>query len=74
MYMYFINHFQIIYDLTQPYGSRVHSVEVRCADCRVPSYTKLDKSANYTILTSDYMRGGGDGYAMLMDLQYTTVG
>ncbi|XP_043280617.1 protein 5NUC-like [Venturia canescens] len=65
---------QVIYDLSKPAGSRVSSVEVRCALCSVPSFSKLVDNATYTILLTDFLRGGGDGFNMFMNLTYTTAG
>jgi 5'-nucleotidase / UDP-sugar diphosphatase len=47
-----------------PNEGRVSEVEVRTADGWAP----LDPDAVYTIVTNDFMAGGGDGYAMLRDL------
>ena len=64
----------VVYDLSQPSGSRVFSVNVRCASCKVPTFEKLENDAMYNILTDDFLRGGGDGYSMLMDLKYKVAG
>ncbi|KAL2740481.1 protein 5NUC-like [Vespula squamosa] len=65
---------QISYDLSRPPNSRVVSVKVRCAACNIPSYSDLDKNATYQVLINDFMYNGGDGYKMLKDLKYTTMG
>ena len=44
-------------DLGQPVGTRVLSVEV--------AGKPLDDAASYTLATSDFLAGGGDGYAAL---------
>jgi 5'-nucleotidase / UDP-sugar diphosphatase len=46
-----------------PNAGRVSAVEVRSGDAWVP----IDPAAVYTIVTNDFMAGGGDGYAMLRD-------
>ncbi len=51
--------------MSQPEGSRVQEVRVRCSDCRVPRYSKLDLNQTYPILTSTFIINGGDGYAMI---------
>lgn len=65
---------QVLYDISRPPNSRVVSVQVRCAACNIPSYSDLDKNATYQVLINDYMHNGGDGYEMLKDLKYTTMG
>ncbi len=40
-------------------GSRVVSVEIETAD----GFTEIDPEATYGVVTNNYMRGGGDGYA-----------
>ena len=64
----------VVYDLSQPSGSRIFSVDVRCASCTVPTFEKLENNAMYNILTDEFLRGGGDGYSMLMDLKYEVAG
>lgn len=47
------------FDLKQPAGSRVSDVLVKGeGDAWVP----IDEDATYTIVTNNYVRGGGDGY------------
>ncbi|XP_047349466.1 protein 5NUC-like [Vespa velutina] len=65
---------QVSYDISRPPNSRVISVQVRCAACNIPSYSDLDKNATYKVLINDFMHNGGDGYKMLKDLEYTTIG
>lgn len=60
---------QVTYDLCQPSNSRVVSVLVQCATCRVPTYSELKANATYTVLINDFMHGGGDGYSMLRELK-----
>ncbi|KAK9302569.1 hypothetical protein QLX08_005452 [Tetragonisca angustula] len=65
---------QVVYNLTLPRKSRVVSVEVLCASCNIPTYSKLEKNQTYTVLLTDFMQSGGDGYSMLEDLQTTSLG
>ncbi|MGV8854377.1 MAG: bifunctional metallophosphatase/5'-nucleotidase [Devosia sp.] len=44
--------------LTEPAGSRISDVTVGSGD----SFAPIDEAATYTIVTNNYMRGGGDGY------------
>ncbi|KAL4233121.1 5'-nucleotidase [Mactra antiquata] len=53
---------RVMYDMEQPVGSRVASVEVRCLKCTIPSYSPLDDTKNYKLLVSTFLLGGGDGY------------
>ena len=47
-----------------PNAGRVSEVEVRGAD---GTWAPIDPNGVYTIVTNDFMAGGGDGYAMLRD-------
>ena len=49
------------FDATQAAGSRIVSAEVMSGG----EYSALDPDAVYRIATNDYMRSGGDGYAIL---------
>ncbi|MCC6616740.1 MAG: 5'-nucleotidase C-terminal domain-containing protein [Anaerolineae bacterium] len=52
------------FDPTQEPGSRVVSVEVLGED---GSYSPIDPEATYAVVSNDFMRGGGDGYAMFAE-------
>ncbi|XP_020298054.1 protein 5NUC-like [Pseudomyrmex gracilis] len=65
---------QVVYNINQPPNSRVVSIQVRCAACRVPTYSELQKNATYTILFNDFLAKGGDGFHMLEDLETTSFG
>lgn len=47
------------YTLASPAGERVSDVLVGSGETWAP----IDEAATYTIVTNNYMRGGGDGYA-----------
>jgi 5'-nucleotidase / UDP-sugar diphosphatase len=47
------------FDLKQPAGSRVSDVLVKGEG---DSWVPIDEEATYTIVTNNYVRGGGDGY------------
>ncbi|XP_053397598.1 snake venom 5'-nucleotidase-like [Mercenaria mercenaria] len=53
---------KVVYNPQNPTGSRVVSVEARCLECEVPSYSPLQDEANYRIFLSTFLLGGGDGY------------
>ncbi|KAG5325745.1 5NTD protein, partial [Pseudoatta argentina] len=59
----------VVYDMSQPQNSRVVSVYVQCAACRIPTYSKLQKNATYNVLINDFLAKGGDGFHMLEGLQ-----
>lgn len=65
---------QVLYNISRPVNSKVVSVKVRCAACNIPSYSDLNKTATYNVLINDFMQNGGDGYKMLKDLEFTTLG
>lgn len=48
----------------KPAGSRIRSVEIRGAD---GGFAPIDPAATYTVVTNDFLRKGGDGYAMFRD-------
>ncbi len=43
-------------------GAEIDSVLVRCAACDVPEYQPLDESTEYTILTTQTLYDGAEGY------------
>lgn len=56
---------RITYDTEAKIGSRVKSVLVRCGNCSVPIYQRLDFASNYTVITTSFLMRGADGYSML---------
>ncbi len=50
------------FDATQEAGSRIVSAEVMSEE----EFSALDPEAVYRVATNDYMRSGGDGYAILV--------
>ncbi|XP_066994562.2 apyrase [Anabrus simplex] len=57
----------VTYDLAQPEGSRVVSLSVLCADCRVPVYEPLQLDKWYRIGTVSFLTKGGDGYYVIAE-------
>jgi len=51
------------FDASQPAGSRVSEVQVKVGD----SWQPLDPDKVYGVVTNNYMRAGGDGYAVLAE-------
>lgn len=52
------------FDAAKPAGQRVSDVMVAGAD---GSYAPLDPAADYGMVSNNYVRNGGDGYAMFVD-------
>ncbi|KAK9883087.1 hypothetical protein WA026_001289 [Henosepilachna vigintioctopunctata] len=60
-----ISGLKVVYDVNQEIGHRVVSVMVRCSNCSFPSYAPLNESADYTVLMTDFVQNGGDGFDMI---------
>ncbi|KAJ8314855.1 hypothetical protein KUTeg_007005 [Tegillarca granosa] len=58
---------RIVYDLSKNVGSRVVSVHVKCADCKVPELVPLEDNKIYYLALSAFVLNGGDGYTMIRD-------
>ncbi|CAH1788031.1 unnamed protein product [Owenia fusiformis] len=58
---------KIVADTSQPVGSRVVSILVRCAECDTPVYEPLDNDKVYKVAMSTFLAEGGDGYAMIRE-------
>ena len=67
---------RVKYDLSKTDGNRVVDLKLRCLYCDSPVYELVDLGANYTILTTSFTAGGGDGYKMLATerLDYENLG
>lgn len=65
---------QVLYDLSKEFNSRIISVKVRCASCKTPTYSDLEKEATYTVLLTDFLINGGDKYGLLKGLNFTNTG
>ena len=58
--------FQLEYDLTKPTGQRLRSVKVPCrADCEGAETTELRDEEVYSVVMTDYLAGGGDGFNVI---------
>jgi len=53
------------FDVSKAINNRVKEIQVRCANCTIPTYEKLDKNRLYKVIISSYMATGGAGYDML---------
>lgn len=52
------------WDASKPAGQRIAKVEVRQPN---GTFAAIDRAATYTVVTNDFMRKGGDGYAVFRD-------
>jgi 5'-nucleotidase / UDP-sugar diphosphatase len=52
------------FDPTQAEGSRIVSVEVEGED---GTFSPIDESATYTVVTNNFVRNGGDGYTVFAE-------
>lgn len=53
---------KVVYNITNPVGHRVQSVEALCAECEVPNYSPLVNDKMYNIIVSKFLLDGGDGH------------
>ena len=58
---------RVKYDLSQPGGSRVVSMMIRCSECLVPQYEPIDLDQVYKVIMPSFTAAGGDGYTMIME-------
>ena len=56
---------QVKYDLSQPDGSRVIELKLRKLDGVVAGYETVNPSKPCTVLITEFLAAGGDGYTML---------
>lgn len=55
---------RVEYNVTNPIGQRVLSVEVLCSECMVPKYEPLNALKYYRVVTNSFIAGGGDGFSI----------
>lgn len=65
---------KVAYDVSQPNGSRVVSVEVLCSDCEVPEYQPLELNKTYGVVLPHTLTGGNEGYSMLVTYDPVLLG
>lgn len=56
---------KIVYNITNPIGRRVVSLNVLCNECTVPTYYPLDVTKWYRVIVNSYMAGGSDGFSII---------
>ena len=55
------------YDYNKAIGSRVISAQVRCAECKVPTYEPLNEKKYYNVIIQKFLLNGGDGHNFVED-------
>ncbi|XP_048479678.1 protein 5NUC isoform X3 [Plutella xylostella] len=65
---------RIVYDLSQPAGSRVQSAVARCGSCFVPDFFDIESQGFYKVLMPRSMAAGEFGYTMLSSLTAQVTG
>lgn len=60
---------KIVYNVTNPVGSKVVSVKILCNKCIVPEYLPLDEEEVYAAIVPSYTAAGKDGFTMLLDFK-----
>ncbi|KAI4455142.1 nucleotidase-related [Holotrichia oblita] len=58
---------RLVLDQSQPIGSRVVSMKIRCHACDVPAYEDVDSDKYYPIALTKYLANGGDGHHAIKD-------
>ncbi|CAN7942107.1 unnamed protein product, partial [Ixodes hexagonus] len=53
---------RVVYNLSMPAHCRVISLKVLCTKCKVPVYEDVLWNETYTIVTTDFVVKGGDGF------------
>uniref|UniRef100_A0A182JP57 Apyrase n=1 Tax=Anopheles christyi TaxID=43041 RepID=A0A182JP57_9DIPT len=57
-----ISGLRVVYNVTNPIGHRVLSVEALCQDCSMPRYAPVEMFKMYRVITVSYLADGGDGF------------
>ena len=72
----FIPGIKVKYDLSKPPLQRVVEAYAICQNCSVPAYEKIDKDQKYSLILSNFILNGGDGYSMIANYaeQSHTIG
>ncbi|XP_022226966.2 protein 5NUC [Drosophila obscura] len=55
---------QVEYNYDNDEGQRLVSAKALCADCIVPYYSRVNESAIYSVIVSQFILEGGDGYIL----------
>nr|XP_037273825.1 5'-nucleotidase-like [Rhipicephalus microplus] len=69
-----VSGFRVRYDLRKPENDRVTSIKVLCSNCSVPMYEHVKCEQTYTVVTSDFVAKGGDGFKFSNSVTVSDVG
>lgn len=58
---------QVVFNMSQPSGQRVHSFKVLCRVCEIPRYEDVEDETYYRVILNNFMLLNGDNYAMIRD-------
>lgn len=58
---------RVVYNMTKPAYSRVHSLKVLCRVCEVPRYEEIQDDTWYRVMLNNFILQNGDNFAMLRD-------
>ncbi|XP_075747786.1 protein 5NUC isoform X1 [Rhipicephalus microplus] len=69
-----VSGFRVKYNLTKPEHNRVELIKVLCSNCSVPMYKNITFEQTYSIVTSDFVARGGDGFKFSNSVIVSDVG
>ncbi|XP_037962597.2 apyrase [Plutella xylostella] len=58
---------RVVLDGALPVGSRVVNASIRCVTCDVPRYEPVVPENWYSMVTTEFMASGGDGFSMISE-------
>ena len=58
---------RVVYNMTKPAYSRIHSLKVLCRICEVPRYEEIQDETWYRVMLNNFILQNGDNFAMLRD-------
>ncbi|EDW61288.1 protein 5NUC [Drosophila virilis] len=58
---------RLVINYNRPKGKRVTSINVLCADCRIPKYEPLERDKFYSVIVPSFILNGGDGHRHFKD-------
>nr|XP_022916957.1 5'-nucleotidase-like [Onthophagus taurus] len=64
---------KVMFDFKSSFGERVKLVKVRCAECDIPEYFRLDLDKRYKVIITSYLLKGGSGFTIIRDVVWNPV-
>lgn len=58
---------KITYNISNPIGSKVIDIKVRCRLCELPTYEDFDPAMDYSIVVMEYLADGKNGFHLISD-------